>query len=251
VPTVPETPLRIGLLQCGHIHPDLVTEHGDYPEVFADLLGPFGIELTAFDVDHGGLPADLPEGLDAFDGWLVSGSADSAYDDRPWIPPLEDALRAMIAREVPLVAVCFGHQLLAQAMGGRVAKSPDGWGAGVHAYELLRTGEPWMVPPSDGPLRIIASHQDQVVELPDGAVLLARTDHCPVAAYTLGPAALAIQPHPEFTSAVSGGLVGLRRERIGAGASDAALASLDQLLDRELVAGWMAAFWRGAVGRRS
>ena len=98
------------------------------------------------------------------------------------------------------MAVCFGHQLLAQAMGGRVAKSPDGWGAGVHAYELLRTGEPWMVPPSDGPLRIIASHQDQVVELPDGAVLLARTDHCPVAAYTLGPAALAIQPHPEFTA---------------------------------------------------
>ena len=101
-----------------------------------------------------------------------------------------------------------------------------------------------MSPAPDGPVRIIASHQDQVVELPDGAVLLARTDHCPVAAYTLGPAAFAIQPHPEFTAAVSQGLVERRRDRIGPDASDAALASLDQPLDQQLVAAWMAGFLR-------
>ena len=240
MPTVSDAPLQIGLLQCGHLHPDLVAEHGDYLELFGRLLGPHGIELTAFDVDHGHLPTDLT----GFDGWVVSGSASSAYDHLPWIDATEDLLRALVAQQIPTVAVCFGHQLLAQAMGGRVAKATDGWGVGVHDYELIGEPPPWMVPPANGPVELIASHQDQVVELPEGAVLVARTDHCPVAAYTLGPAALAIQPHPEFTATVSRGLVELRREAVGAAAADAALASLDQPLDRDLVATWMAAFLR-------
>lgn len=238
----PQIPLRIGLIQCGHVHPDLVPTLGDYPELFADLLAPHGIVLTTFDVDHGQFPTDLTE----FDGWVISGSANSAYEDLAWIHQTEDLLRELIVEEAPMVAVCFGHQLLAQAMGGRVAKSPDGWGAGVHRYELVGEPPPWMQPPPAGPVRIIASHQDQVVELPEGADLLARTDHCPVAAYTLGPSAFAIQPHPEFTAAISRGLVERRRDRIGADASDAALASLEEPLDRELVAGWMAAFLRHA-----
>jgi GMP synthase-like glutamine amidotransferase len=234
--------LRIGLVQCGHVHLDLVPDHGDYPELFGDLLGPYGIELTTFDVDHGQFPGELDE----LDGWVISGSADSAYDDLPWIHQTEDLLRELVEREAPMVAVCFGHQLLAQAMGGTVAKSPDGWGAGVHAYELVGEPLPWMDPPAHGTLRLIASHQDQVTELPEGAVLLARTDHCPVAAYTLGSSAFAIQPHPEFTAAVSQGLVERRRDRIGAEASDAALASLDQSLDRDILAAWMAGFLRHA-----
>ncbi len=238
----PEAPLRIGLVQCGHIHPDLVPDHGDYPRLFADLLGPHGIALTTFDVDHGQFPPDLT----AFDGWIITGSADSAYEDLPWIHQTEDLLRELIELRAPMVAVCFGHQLLAQAMGGTVAKSPDGWGAGVHAYELVGEPAPWMDPAAHGTLRLIASHQDQVTELPDGAVVVARTDHCPVAAYTLGPSALAIQPHPEFTAAVSRGLVERRRERIGADASDAALASLDESLDRDVLAAWMAGFLRHA-----
>lgn len=238
----PEPPLRIGLVQCGHVHPDLVPEHGDYPELFADLLGPYGIELSTFDVDHGQFPGEL----DDLDGWVISGSADSAYDDLPWIHQTEDLLRELVERRAPMVAVCFGHQLLAQAMGGTVAKSPDGWGAGVHAYELVGEPLPWMDPPPHGPLRLIASHQDQVTALPEGAVLLARTDHCPVAAYALGTSAFAIQPHPEFTAAVSRGLVERRRDRIGPEASDAALASLDESLDRDVLAAWMAGFLRHA-----
>jgi GMP synthase-like glutamine amidotransferase len=247
VPSVPEPTLRIGLVQCGHIHPDLVPEHGDYPEAFADLLGPYGIELTTFDVDHGQFPTDLTE----FDGWVITGSANSAYEDLPWIHQTEDLLRELMVEEAPVVAVCFGHQLLAQAMGGTVAKSDDGWGAGVHSYQFIADVPSWMTPPPAGPVRIIASHQDQVVALPPGATVLAQTDHCPVAAYTLGPNAFAIQPHPEFTAAVSKGLVDRRRDRIGDAAADAALASLDQPLDRDLVAQWMAEFLRRVAASRS
>jgi GMP synthase-like glutamine amidotransferase len=238
-PTPSVAPLRVGLLQCGHIHPDLVPTHGDYPEAFADLLAGMDIELVTYDVTVGPPPSSVR----ACDAWLVSGSASSAYEPLAWIPPVEDFLRAIVEAEAPLVAVCFGHQLLAQAMGGRVARSEAGWGVGAHDYELVGDAPAWMTDvPATGRVRLIASHQDQVVELPDGAVVIARTDHCPVAAYTLGPRALAIQPHPEFTPAVSRGLVERRYEVIGPERADAALATLDAPLDRALVGRWMARF---------
>lgn len=236
--------LRIGLLQCGYVHPSLVQAHGDYPEAFGALLEPHGIELVVFDVQTGPVPDD-PFSLD---GWLVSGSASSAYEPLGWIPPLEAFLRTVVEDEAPLVAICFGHQLLAQAMGGRVVRAPAGWGAGAHDYEVVGPPRPWMVPPADGPVRLIASHQDQVVELPDGAELVARTDHCPIAAFTLGAQALAIQPHPEFTTDLSGEIARLRRDRMGSAITDAALASLAEPLDRDLVASWISAFLTG--GRR-
>ncbi len=232
--------LRIGLLQCGAIHPALVPRFGDYPDLFAALLAPHDVSLRTYDVVGG----ELPDDLGAVDGWLVSGSADSAYAPLPWIPPLEDLLRALVAAEAPLVAVCFGHQVLAQALGGRVAHADAGWGAGAHRYELVGPTRPWMRPEAGDGIRLIASHQDQVVQLPEGAELLARTAHCPVAAFTVGDHALAIQPHPEFTPGLSRALTGLRRDRIGDAAADAALASLDEPLDHGTVAAWMGAWWR-------
>lgn len=251
MPVVPEddvTPprtLRIGLLQCGHIHPDLVPEHGDYPELFAQLLGAHGIELTTYDVVDG----PTPDRTDECDGWLVSGSADSVYDDLPWIAPVASFLRRILDDGAPLVAVCFGHQLLARALGVEVARADAGWGAGAHDYELV-DARPWMDPPATGgTVRLLASHQDQVRELPPGATLLARTAHCPIAAYELGTA-LAIQPHPEFTREISAGLVERRRERIGAPTADRALASLDRPTDDELVGRWMATFLHRAAASR-
>lgn len=238
-------PLRVALLQCGNVHPDLVPVHGDYPELFAGLLGSHGIDLTTIDVTTEPVPTDPS----AFDGWLVSGSACSAYDPLPWIAPVEELLRSLIRDAAPLVAVCFGHQLLAQAMGGRVARSDAGWGVGVHRYELVGDERrPWMAPPAAGSdLALIASHQDQVVELPEGAVVWLRSDHCPAAGYLLGPAALTIQPHPEFTTAISEGLVTRRRDAIGPERADAALGTLHAPIDRALVGAWMARFLRDAV----
>lgn len=226
--------LRIGLLQCGYLPPDLVPEFGDYPHAFEALLSPFDLDLVTYDVQRAPLPLDPTE----CDGWLVSGSADSAYDDLDWIAPVEQFLRDVMAADVPLVAICFGHQLLAQALGGRVAKSTGGWGAGVHEYQLIRPDECPDVP-SSGSVRLIASHQDQVIELPADAVVVATTAHCPVAAFTLGPRVLAIQPHPEFSADLSRRLISLRRERMGETIADSAMASLDEPLDQDVVARWM------------
>lgn len=237
--------LRVGLLQCGHVHPELVAAHGDYPGLFGDLLGPHGVEVTPYDVTSEPAPTD--PGLE--DAWLVSGSAESTYDPLGWIEPLEGFLRRLVTERVPLVAVCFGHQLLAQAHGGRVEKATAGWGAGAHDYQLTGGDVPWLRGELPATVRLVASHQDQVVTLPDGAEVVAGTTHCPVAGYTLGPSALAVQPHPEFTAELSRDLIELRRNRIGPERADAALATLDRPLDRDRVAGWMAAFWRQARRR--
>ena len=227
-------PLRVGLVQCGYVHADLVSEFGDYPDVFAALLAPFDLELITYDVQHDALPAGPTE----CDAWIVSGSADSTYDELPWIAPVEQFVRDLVLADVPLVAICFGHQLLAQALGGRVAKCDDGWGVGVHEYQLTQP-ETCTGAPSSGAVRLIASHQDQVTQLPPGAVVTATTAHCPFAAYTIGPRVLAIQPHPEFGAGLSRGLIEARRERIGAGVCDQALDSLDQPLDQAVVAQWI------------
>ncbi len=237
--------LRIGLLQCGYLHPDLAPELGDYPELFATLLAPFDVELTTYDVQREPLPADPA----ARDGWLVSGSADSAYEPLPWIEPTAAFLRAVVADGAPLVAICFGHQLLAQALGGRVVRADQGWGVGVHHYALTDAA-PWPDQPSSGAVRLIASHQDQVVILPEGATVVAHTEHCPNAAFTMGPRVLAIQPHPEFTAEISRRLIGLRRERIGAATSAEAEAGLDEPLDQALIAGWMYRVWADAAAQR-
>lgn len=233
--------LRIGLLQCGNVEPTLQPTFGDYPVLYADLLAGHDLDLVTYDVQHDGPPTD-PH---ACDGWLISGSAHSAYDPLAWIAPTETFVREVVEHEIALIGICFGHQLLAQAMGGTVERCSTGWGVGAHDYHLVGEARTpgW---PSTSPIRLIASHQDQVTALPDGADVIVRTDHCPIAGYLLGSRALALQPHPEFTADLSQDLTGVRRHRIGDRDTDAALASLDQPIDSTVVAAWMAAFWQSA-----
>ena len=159
---------RIGLLMVGHVDPKSVHIAGDYPELFADLLAGHDLELVRYDLDLGRFPETVTE----CDGWLCGPSRSSAYDDLPWRPDAEALLREIVTTETPYVGICFGHQLLAQALGTPVVAAADGWQVGAHDYELVERPA-WMDPSTDR-ITLIASHQDQVVELPDGAELLAR-----------------------------------------------------------------------------
>lgn len=233
-------PLRIGLLMMGHI--DSKSQHiaGDYPELFDAILAPQGIELVRYDLDEGRFPADVDE----CDGWLCSPSRLSTYDPVPWLADAEALLRELVAREVPYVGVCFGHQLLAQALGGSVERSPDGWGVGVRDYEVVAR-RPWMQPGAER-VALIGSHQDQVTRLPDGAELLFRSDYCPLGGFAIGERAWTLQVHPEFIAPLADHLLAGRIELIGAARVDVARASLGRPLDRETVAAWIATFFRGA-----
>lgn len=234
------SPLRIGLLMVGHVDPKSQHISGDYPELFGSILEPEGVELVRYDLDEGRFPDSLQE----CDGWLCSPSRMSTYDPVDWLADAEQLLRDIVAQEAPYVGICFGHQLLAQALGGKVEKAAYGWGVGVRDYEVVQR-RPWMTPAADE-IHLIGSHQDQVMTLPDGAELLFRSDYCPNGGFAIGERAWTIQVHPEFHPELTDHLLAGRIELIGAERVAEARASLTRPLDRHIMAKWIAEFFATA-----
>lgn len=206
--------------------------------MFRTLLGD-GFEIEVFDARRGELPADPA----AFDGVIVTGSPAGVYDDEPWIVDLLAWLRG--AKGVTrLVGICFGHQALAQAWGGQVEKVGKGWGIGLHGYRTA-SEEPWMDPPAET-LAIPVSHQDQVVVPPPGARVTLASAFTPYAGLAWGSDAISFQCHPEFAPAYAAALVESRRGDAFTGEeADAAVASLEQPNDRELLGQWIRNFLTG------
>lgn len=227
---------------CGHVHPDALDIAGDYPELLGPLFDRHGIELVRYDADVGHLPDDVDE----CDGWITSPARASANDDESWIRDTGSFIRELVDRERAFAGICFGHQLLATALGGRVERSPDGWGVGVKEYDVVAPR--WWMDPPRPTFSLVASHEDQVTELPPGAELVARAPYCPNAAFGVGERAIAIQAHPEFPVELSSRLMSLRQDLIGRDVVVAARGTLRRPIDRELVVGWIVRFLSGGDG---
>mmetsp|Transcript_22566 Transcript_22566/g.36785 ORF Transcript_22566/g.36785 Transcript_22566/m.36785 type:complete len:228 (-) Transcript_22566:1406-2089(-) len=187
--------MKIGILQTGHVADALVPDNGNYPEIFARFLEGQGLEFDTYAVVDGA----FPDGAEAADGWLITGSKFGAYEDLPWIAPLEDLIREIYAASRPMIGVCFGHQIIAQALGGKVEKFNGGWSIGAQAYEL--NGED---------VTLNAWHQDQVVARPAEAQVVSSTAFCENAALLYGDKAFTIQPHPEIDCTYLRGLLEVR-----------------------------------------
>jgi GMP synthase-like glutamine amidotransferase len=160
------------------------------------------------------------------------------YDGTPWIADLAAFIRSLGERK--FVGICFGHQMLAHAMGGKVAKAQQGWGVGVLDVEVLRK-EPWMDPPLQH-LRIQHMHQDQVQRLPENSLLLGRSAHCEVGMFRVGETMLGIEGHPEFTVEYGAALIRARRTQIGEQGAQRALESLKGKTDSSAVGRWIERF---------
>lgn len=224
---------RVAILETGAPPPALAARHGDYPAMFRDLLGE-GFVFETFDVQAGQWPDPT-----AFDAAIITGSSAGVYESAPWIGALLDWIRAAKGR-TRLVGICFGHQAMAQALGGRVEKSERGWGVGLHRYEVVST-EPWMSPIAAA-LAIPASHQDQVVEKPEEARVLLRSNFTPFAGLAWGQDAISFQPHPEFTPAFATDLTAGRHDRIDPVLVERAVDSLKAPDDRVVLGRWIGEF---------
>lgn len=184
--------MRIGILKCGQSPEELRGELGDYDTMFERLLAGRGFDFASYHVENMQFPQDVREA----GGWLLTGSRHGVYEDHAFIPPLEDFIRAAYAARVPMVGICFGHQIIAQALGGQVAKHPEGWAVGPQDYDF--GGEP---------VRLNAWHQDQVIRRPEAAEIVASNPFCENAALVYDDRAFTVQAHPEFDDAFIEGLI--------------------------------------------
>ena len=225
--------MKLGILETGYPPGNLADEFGNYPQMFEQLLGP-GFQVESYDVQNGQLPAPGEHGA-----YLITGSPAGVYDPLPWIEPLMQFIRS--ANGAKMIGVCFGHQVMAEALGGHVEKSNKGWGAGLHRYTVVRS-EPWI--DSSGTIAIPASHQDQVVVQPPNTEVVAASDFTPFAslAWTDRPA-ISFQFHPEFSPAFAKALIDKRYDVVPN--PETAIASLQAPNDNQVVGGWIRRFLNG------
>ena len=222
--------MKLAILETGRPPGDLASRFGDYPAMFAELLGD-RFEVECFDVPAGRFPD--PSVHDAI---LITGSPAGVYEPLPWIEPLQQFIRS--AKDSKMIGVCFGHQVMAEALGGHVVKWDKGWAAGLHHYSVVHD-EPWI--DLAGEIAIPASHQDQVVVQPPNTEIVAASDFTPYAAlaWTDRPA-ISFQFHPEFSPAFAKALIERRFDIVPD--PDAAIASLGATNDNARVGGWIRRF---------
>ncbi len=228
--------MKIGILETGRTPLLLEPRFGRYSCMFRSLLGE-GFQITVYDVVAGEYPAEPEEN----DGYIVTGSPAGVYEHLPWIAELKSFLQAAKGR-AKLVGICFGHQIMAEAFGGRVIKSDKGWGIGLHRYDVAEVA-PWMEPVAS--FAIPVSHQDQIIEQPPASHILAASPFTRfgMLAYDDQPA-ISLQCHPEFEPEYAAALIEQRWERVPE--PEAAIASLKLPNDRPLVACWIRRFLYGS-----
>jgi GMP synthase-like glutamine amidotransferase len=197
--------MKVGIIECGPVPAPLQDKYISYPAMFAAQLGALlpGAAFTTVSVVNGEtLPAP-----DACDAWLIPGSRHGVYDDLPWIDPLKHFIREAAKLKRPMAGVCFGHQIIAEALGGKVEKAAIGFRVGMERYETTLGGAPQTV-------TMPASHQDQVVLQPPDSEVVAKTAACAIAGlrYKTAPV-LSVQFHPEFSRDYLSDLIALRAQQ--------------------------------------
>ena len=180
--------MKIGILQTGHTPQEVEARNGDFTQMFQSLLAGHDFTFETWNV----VDMEFPNGPTDADGWLLTGSKHGAYEDHPFIAPLEELIRAIRDSARPMIGICFGHQIIAQALGGKVEKFAGGWAIGRHDYKDKNLGD----------IALNCWHQDQVVSLPEGARVTASSPHCAHAGIVYGDTIYTLQPHPELSNAI-------------------------------------------------
>lgn len=222
---------KIGILETGRPPEELLGEFGNYPHMVEEWLGRIDAEFTRFAV----LDGEFPDRADQCDLWVITGSKFGCYEEHEWIAPLEAFIRAAKKAKKIMFGICFGHQIIAQALGGKVQKFDAGWALGVNQYDITD----WPVELGNAPenISLQAYHHDQIVSLPKDAEIVATSEFCEYAALYYPDFALTVQSHPEFSKAYASALLECRR---GTGLRstevDRGLANMEQADNRDVIA---------------
>ncbi|KKB06975.1 glutamine amidotransferase [Devosia geojensis] len=234
--------MKLTIIQTGDVPEPLRGKYGPYATMFERMFDATGNGFSYRTVKIAeGEPFPQAETLE---GIVITGSAAGVYEDHAWLKPLRAFIRSAYGARTPMLGVCFGHQIMADALGGDVRKSEKGWGLGRHTYSVK--DRPAFMRAAPAALAVACSHQDQVIVPPGEAEVILSSDFTPNAglAYKNG-AALSFQPHPEFLDDYTVALAELRRGKAPDDVVDAAVASVATPSDSQAVAGYIGRFFRG------
>ena len=237
--------LKVGLLLCDEVDESAQARYGTYAGMFSDGINAADDDLTFHPVRC--YRGEMPDSPDDFDAFLITGSRHGVYDPLPWIAQLQDFVRRCRDYRKKTVGICFGHQLIAHALGGETRKADAGWGIGIHSTRITEP-QAWMTNGelhAPGKFNLVVVHQDQVVALPPGFRTIAENDFCPISMFVDDNIMLGIQGHPEFSREYCAFRIRARREIIGDDLYRQSLASLKgTALDSGQVLAWVARFIR-------
>lgn len=230
--------MNIGILQCDEVEIDLVAAYGTYPEMYKKLLHQVAPELifTVYDVRNN----EFPRSVDEADAYLITGSRHGVNDDFPWIYLLEEFIRCLQDSRKKVIGVCFGHQLIAKALGGKVIKSTKGWGIGMSVNRITHH-KPWMFPAMEE-LNLIMSHQDQIIVIPPETEVLATSDFCPFYMLQISDNFFTVQGHPEFSKNYFQSLIDIRKHRYDKELYEQGVKSLQLKCDDRVFSEWIVNF---------
>lgn len=216
--------MRPIILKTGSTFADLAGRRGDFEDWFAARLGR---PLRDFHVIDAQRATTLPDPTSA-DAVLVTGSSATVHEHDPWSDRAGAWLRAAVQSGVPVLGVCYGHQLLADAFGGRTSRNPNGREIGLTTVHIAQDDPLFEGLPPVFP--VFETHLDAVVDVPQSARVLAGNARCPVQALAFGPRAWGVQWHPEFDDDAMRHYLHVRRPQIeaelGAGETDRLLRAV-------------------------
>ncbi|UIP29105.1 gamma-glutamyl-gamma-aminobutyrate hydrolase family protein [Photobacterium sp. TLY01] len=230
--------MRLGVLLCDDVAPERQAAHGNYRDMFSALFQDYSkqISLDFYRVIDG----EYPKHIDECDAYITSGSQFGANDGFVWIGHLMAFIERLYEEKKPFVGICFGHQLMAKALGGEVVTSGRGWGIGVNSHEVKE--QPSWMAGAGRTVSLVVSHQDQISQLPPEARVLAGSDFCPFAMIQIKTYFLGIQGHPEFTKSYVKDLMTARQQLYGDDAYEKGINSLSQPVDDKQVVSWIVRF---------
>ncbi len=237
--------MQIGILQCDNVRSSLRPTFGEYPQMFIDGLQSVNddspLSFRIYPAFEGVLP-DKPEECDAY---IVTGSRYSVLDSEVlWIHQLQNFIIRLHKAMIKTIGVCFGHQVIAVALGGKVERADCGWQIGVHKTQVVQHSH-FMHPQSDA-FHIAMFCEDQVVKIDSNAIVLARTDSCAYAMLQYGEHMMSLQGHPEFTCSYAKSLLTVCQGDFPNRRFELGIKSFtEQPLDSDLLLTWLLHFLRG------
>lgn len=230
--------MKLCILDNDFLDPAVEASYVGYGAMFERLMRAAGA-TGQFDIFNT-VKGQYPDSFETYDAVLLTGSRADSFSQESWVLVLKQTVEALLQAKKKLIGVCFGHQLIGLCLGARVGRAPQGWGAGRMQYQ-------WHAPDlmqAQGrtDIALLASHQDQVFDLPQGARLLASSDFCPVAAFAVQDHVFCVQAHPEFVEDYSAFLLNKRRALLGEEKFNACSQSLALGHEGAAVARMMVAF---------